>query len=305
MRRGNRKDNSERLERALRGARLNQAWIRIPCPFCEDAGHEDRKRSMGVNAASGGFNCFRCGTSGKMLEPPNPEMGSADSEPTETPVVLFDPPAEFVPLGYGDGATAMCFQDARSYLKGRGVARRSLVERLEIGACDEGFWSGRILVPLLTSDHEGWLGWTSRLWVDKPSPKATGFHAMKYLYPKGMPRGMFLYNHDALNVETDEPLLVVEGVFDALPLWPNAVAVLGKPSHMQVDALLTARRPIAVVLDGDAWVEGQMLAARLRFDGKRAGHVHLAPGQDPDEIDREQLTALARACIDADLFSSL
>jgi len=304
MRRGNRKDNSERIELALRGARLNQAWIRIPCPFCADTGHEDRKRSMGVNAASGGYNCFRCGTSGRMMEPPNPELGVVDAPSEEPQVVLFDPPAEFVPLGHGEGATALCFENARSYLKTRGATRK-LAEHLEIGACDDGFWAGRVLVPLLTSDHAGWLGWTSRLWVDKPSPRATGFHAMKYLYPKGMPRGAFLYNHDAIHVETDEPLIVVEGVFDALPLYPNAVAVLGKPSHMQVDALLTARRPIAVVLDGDAWIEGQMLAARLRFDGKRAGHVHLAPGQDPDEIGREELMAQARACIDSDLFTSL
>jgi DNA primase len=82
---------------------------------------------------------------------------------------------------------------------------------------------------------------------------------------------------------------VVEGVFDALALWPDAVAVLGKPSDQQVDALINAKRPVVIVLDGDAWLEGKWLAARLCLRGKRAGHIRLPPGVDPDEVDRKEL----------------
>jgi DNA primase len=112
-----------------------------------------------------------------------------------------------------------------------------------------------------------------------------------------MQRGEVLYNHTALHVETERPVMVVEGVFDALALWPHAVAVLGKPSHFQVDALASAKRPVAIVLDGDAWQEGYALAMRLRLAGQRAGSVTLPPKTDPDEVDRAWLEAAVAECI--------
>jgi DNA primase len=120
---------------------------------------------------------------------------------------------------------------------------------------------------------------------------------MTYLYPKGTQRGRLLYNHDALSVETDIPLMIVEGVFDTFPFWPHAAAVLGKPSHLQVAALIQAKRPIAVVLDGDAHDESLALSLRLQFEGVRAGCVKLPPRKDPDEMNKEDLLRAARECI--------
>jgi len=79
--------------------------------------------------------------------------------------------------------------------------------------------------------------------------------------------------------------MVVEGVFDALALYPNAVAVLGKASEAQMEALQESKRPVVIVLDGDAWQEGWAMAARLKFKGQRAGSVRLPPKLDPDEVD--------------------
>jgi DNA primase len=108
-----------------------------------------------------------------------------------------------------------------------------------------------------------------------------------------------MFNHATLLKETDTPAIIVEGVFDAIAFWPDAVAVLGKPTPAQVYALASARRPIAVVLDGDAWEEGEMLALKLRFEGQRAGSVHLPPRVDPDEVDRDWLRAEARSSLGA------
>lgn len=257
---------------------------------------------MGVNAASGVIHCFRCQTSGKLAEPPDPRAAAlaAESEKEPDEIQIYDPPQSFTLLGEEPGLTSLTFEEARAYLKSRRVTKK-MMRQLEIGACDEGEYAGRIVVPLLTSDHRGWLGFVARLWVPKASRHAQGRNALPYLYPADMPRGRFFFNHDATLEESDDPVLVVEGAFDALPYFPHASACWGKPSHMQIEALANARRPVAFCLDGDAWQESWIAAQRLRFRGRRAGFVKIPAGEDPSSMaktDPEWLLREARACID-------
>lgn len=294
------RENAERVERALRGARFGYRWIRVACPFCEDLGHRDRKRSLGVKAADGGWHCFRCQTSGKLAEPPDPRMAQMEADQPKDPdeITFYDPPESFTLLADDKSLT---FEQARSYLKGRLVTRR-LQRAIGIGACDEGDYRGRIVVPCMTSDHRGWLGFVSRLWIPKPSKHAQGWDALVYRYPPDMPRGRFFFNHDATLEESDDPVLVVEGAFDALPYYPHASAVWGKPSHMQVEALTRSKRPVALCLDGDAWQQSWITAQKLRFEGVRAGFVKLPPGEDPASLAKsrgpEWLLKEAKDCID-------
>lgn len=282
------KENAERVEQAMRGARFGYRWIRISCPFCEDLGHTDRKRSLGVKAADGGWHCFRCQTSGKLAEPPDPRWAELEAEKKDDDEpAIFDPPESFTLLGSGEGARALVFEEARLYLKSRMVKKR-IQRLLEIGACDSGDYAGRIVVPCMTSDHRGWLGYVARLWVPKAGRYAQGWDALPYRYPKDMPRGRFFFNHDATLEESDDPVLVVEGAFDALPYFPHASAVWGKPSHMQLEALKNAKRPVVFCLDGDAWREAWIAAQQLRFEGSRASFVKLPPGEDPASLARKR-----------------
>jgi hypothetical protein len=146
----------------------------------------------------------------------------------------------------------------------------------------------------------------ARLWA--PSPDGLP----KYLCARGSWRGQSIYNHAALLEQTDDPAIVVEGVIDAISVWPCGVALLGlsggtrdgagrvasrgMPTVEQVDALSLARRPLAVVLDGDAWEEGEATALQLRLLGARAGYVRLPPRTDPDEVPASWLLEEARRC---------
>jgi DNA primase len=85
--------------------------------------------------------------------------------------------------------------------------------------------------------------------------------------------------------ETDEPLLVVEGMFDALPYIGSAVALLGKPSDIQVRMLAESRRPLVIALDGDAIRDSRALQQRLKLRGVTAGMVKLPPGMDPGDVE--------------------
>jgi hypothetical protein len=195
---------------------------------------------------------------------------------------VFEPPEGFWALAREPGASAAALRPARDYLAGRGVGA-FLIREAAIGACAVGPLQDRVVVPL-RSDEGHWLWWIAR-------SIHTGV-SKKYMYPSGSRRGL-IYNHMALFVETDVPALVVEGCFDTFPYWPDAVALLGNATPEHLLALSAARRPICVVLDGDAWEKGAALALQLRLNGQRAGCLRLPPKKDPDEMCVEEIRHLA------------
>jgi DNA primase len=197
------------------------------------------------------------------------------------------PPESFLPLFEEPGRSALVTEDARAYLLARGLGPAKW-GAAGIGACTSGLYAGRVVVPVLAPSGE-WLGFVGRAWTKKAD--------MPYRNARGMKRVDLLYNEATLGAASDDPVIVVEGVFDALHVWPDGVAVLGKPSAGQVAKLACCRRPIAVVLDGDAWAEGEALSLKLRLSGQRAGFVRLPPKIDPDEIPLEEIRAAARECI--------
>lgn len=244
-------------------------------------GKPDRRGSFSFNSANGFYQCFKCAIVGRL-------DGYESVEAPEEERPEMKAPFGFYELERGDGRGAMALEPARAYLCSRGLTDKQLWRDAHLGACIEGFFSERVVVPVLSPDGD-WQGFVARAWVKK--------HPIPYLYPKGMARRELLYNHAALNVQTERPVFVVEGVLDALALWPDAVAVLGKPSAGQIIALAETPRPVAVALDGDAWAEGEELAMTLQLEGQRAGNIRLPPKKDPDEVPRQWLDEEARRCL--------
>jgi hypothetical protein len=260
-----------------------EGWIRANCPICDVRGRgEDRSYSLALNVRSSIYVCWRCEVKGKLY-------GELD-EWLHAPAVLDEPeepPAIELPEGYtpvGELEGSMVAASALQYLLSR--VPRELAIRLEMGACFSGYWAGRIIVPI--KDQDRLVGFLGRDWTDRQIPR--------YLYPRGMSRDV-MFNRSALELETDQPVALVEGVFDAFPHLPDVVACLGKPTPAHVDRLLAAKRPVAVILDGDAWTEAQSLAMQLQHCGGAAGWVRLPPCTDPAEIGRARLQELALECI--------
>jgi hypothetical protein len=279
----------------LEGHRIGaNGWLRAPCPFCpERVGRPDRdpRGAFGINTRTGGYSCFRCGIRGRLRGYDAYDIGSDLPEEDDDSSVR-GPPDGFFPLGEEPGFSALSFSQARSYLAQRHVPV-GLWRQLGIGATLEGRYAGRVVVPVLDTDGEGWCGFVARLWRRNHEMPA-------YLYPPGSWRSSAIWNHAALLEETSVPVIVVEGVFDALHLWPDAVALLGKCSAEQFEALAAARRPVAVVLDGDAHEEGWSLALKLRLEGQRSGSVRLPPRIDPDQVMAGWLREKARQSIEED-----
>lgn len=288
----------ELAERSVKGCSGGGAFQRGHCLAClPRTGKVDRRGSFTFNRASGWYQCFKCGLVGRM-----PGYESVDMPVPRTGLSpLIQPPQGFLELCRGEGLGAVCLEPAREYLRSRGLADETVWREARLGACLEGTFRGRVVVPVLSPDGD-WLGHVGRRCGPDESADAAerlgGRPSPKYLYPRGMRRGEVLYNHAALLAQTDEPLLVVEGAPDALALWPDGAGVLGKPSEWQVLALADCGRPVAVVLDGDAWEEGRELAMRLEMEGQRAGYVRLPPKMDPDEVPGDWLREEARRSVE-------
>lgn len=301
---------------AVAGKRVSPSgWARGNCPLCElKLGKADRKGCLGLYVPTGRWHCFRCGSGGKVRDMPDELAAAAPATPAvEETRRAMEPPDGFYRVTRGPGLSSAAHEPARRYLYApRELGGRALdpevVHAARVGACATGRYQGRVVVPVLDEAGEEWLGWSARVWLKEKDwldrCEAVGVPRWEaaedwraYLYPKGMLRGVFFYNHRALLEETDEPALVVEGVFDVLcdqVGLDRGVAALGKPSAAQVEALVAAKRPVVFLLDGDAWREAEALSLRLRFEGQRSGYVRLPPKTDPDELPRAWVDRAAR-----------
>lgn len=251
-------------------------WLRANCPLCLlSKGSQDKRLSLGLYVPSGFYHCFRCGAVGRTSDDESSRFAAPVEKPAPRKVA---PPEDLIPLWCEPGLSARSLAPARSYLLERGLPP-SAWKAAALGACLRGMLRNRIIAPVLSDDGTQWLGHVARDW--------TGTSARKYLNAAGM--SDVIYQGAQRLRETDEPLLVVEGVFDALPYLGSAVALLGKPSGAQVRMLAGSRRPLVVVLDGDAVRDSYALVRRLKLRGVTAGWVRLPPEMDPGSIDRSWL----------------
>lgn len=253
----------------------------VVCPFCEGRG---AKKVLRVKLETGHYKCFRCEAWGRLaLE------GAVDYLPPagrNLPPAEVAWPREAYPLAAVRLMPSMRTRlaPAIDYLERRGVSLDTAIE-VGIGYVEEGFYAGRVLVPV--RDRERLVGWSAR--------DITGESTVKYLYPRGMQRERLMFGMNALRLHSHNPVLCVEGVFDALPYWPNVAAFLGKPAGNHFELLRRAHRPVVICLDGDAWGEGQATAFQLALLEPRltVGCIRLPPKTDPNTVDHAQLRRAA------------
>lgn len=282
-------NNSDTALAAYYGGTPGTLWVRATCPFCPTVeGTPDKKRSFGVRRSDGYYHCFRCAIAGfiQNLDAAAPPL---KVDKTEGPQAISPPPefklAPADPVSGSIGWWSAPDEIIREILQRRKVTPATWRDA-GVGYCVAGRYGRRIVVPITDPDDARvWWGFSARTW----NPRAK----LKYLYAEGMQRGRMLYNGSALRRVTNTPALIVEGVFDALPYWPDAVACLGKPTKDQLPQLLGARRPLVVVLDGDAWRTGKALSLLLQHKRKQAAYIRLPPKTDPNDLDPTELISLA------------
>ena len=252
------------------------------CPYC---GHH--KKKMSINFSNGYWKCWVCDTRGKNIyrivrkfgnyqqrQKYRELQGLVDLTDFEEMFKEYNNIQEKQILEMPEGFVSLCNKDlpmdstdAFRYLSSRGIGRREIL-KWKIGYCKEGRYAGRIIIP--SFDVEGDLNYfIARSYVG---------HTRRYLNPPANRDIVF----NELNIDWDEPIILVEGVFDAIAAGGNAIPILGstlREDSRLFQAIAIHDTPVYMALDHDAEKKAEwIIKSMLRYDLE----VHKVPIDDED-----------------------
>jgi DNA primase len=143
------------------------------------------------------------------------------------------------------------YTKAMNYLKSRGIESYD-IERYDIGYCSSGDYAGRIIVPSFDVDNK--LNYFL-------ARDFTGNAYLKYKNPP-VSKDVVVFENQ---LDYSEPLILCEGVFDAIAIRRNAVALLGKnlPSKLKMKIVEEGVSEVVIVLDNDAIKNATALAESM------------------------------------------
>ena len=194
---------------------------------------------------------------------------------TVTRKEILQLPAEYRPLWVTKNTPD--YRNAISYLKSRNVSVFDII-RYRIGYCEEGAYSGKIIIP--SYDADGQLNYfVSRAfyqadWQKHKNPKVSkdiiGFEMM---------------------INWNEPVVLCEGAFDAIAIKRNALPLFGKIIQPALRKKLIEKRvqDIYICLDSDAIRNALDIADTFMKEGLNVYFVALQD-QDASELGFEEIT---------------
>lgn len=177
-------------------------------------------------------------------------------------------PKEFKPLW--NGGNGIIKRHALSYIAKRGMGMADII-RYNIGYCSEGLYTNRIIVP--SYDCDGNINY----FVGRDIYSG----GMKYKNP---PISKDVIGFD-LFINWDEPIVLCEGVFDAMAIKRNAIPLFGKtiPKKLMKKIYEKQVKTIYILLDSDAIKDAIKLTDKLMKNGINVYFVKLKD-EDPSDM---------------------
>ena len=257
------------------------------CPFCNH-----HKQKLQVNTETQKWHCWTCNSGGKKLTSLlrkldvdrktisiireiygdsnwTPQQEDADTK------VFISLPKEFISLAEEPKGFNPEYKHAIHYLTERGITQKDII-KYNIGYCVEGLYARRVIVPSYNSD--GSLNYfVSRSYY--PEEK------MKYKNPP-ISKNIICFESQ---VNWEEPIILCEGVFDAITIKRNAIPLLGKfPSKQLVEKIfMSGVDSIIISLDNDAINEALKAAEYFRKNGINVRMMYLKD-KDASEMGYEK-----------------
>ena len=182
-------------------------------------------------------------------------------------------PKEFKPLW--NGGDGIVKRHALNYLYKRGITDKDIMKH-NIGFCDEGQYSNRIIIPSYDSDGQ------LNFFVGRD------FYNSKMKY-KNSPTPKDVIGFD-LYVNWDEPIILCEGVFDAMAFKRNAIPLFGKNvmKKLHKKIIESQVKTLYLALDNDAKSDAIKISDTFVNEGIDVKLVMLKD-KDPSEIGFEGL----------------
>lgn len=275
-------------------ARNNYAYH---CPFCH---HHKPKMEVNLTENREGKNpwhCWACDVRGTTIYSLFKQLKVDVSKFTElkslvktsksikeTQVVSsVSLPNEYISLNNVDNSGIMA-RHALAYLKNRHVSKYDII-KYNIGYCKEGLYKNMIIIP--TYDADGRLNYfTARSFEKEPYVKYRNPSASRDIIP----------NEHLINWNV--PVIICEGLFDAIAIKRNAVPLLGKniQSSLMKKIVTSIVDKIYIALDRDAIKQALKFCERLMAEGKEVYLVDLQD-KDPSEMGFENFTKLIQKTV--------
>lgn len=257
------------------------------CPFCN---HYKKKLEVDTNIRPGNrgkWNCWVCHTRGqslrsllKKLNAPKSDFGIIGDVQPDYSFVDFsrDAPinvAPTLPVEYrllSEPGIASRYSHIITRLSMRGVTNEDII-KYKIGIITSGKRVENVVFP--SYDRTGALNY----YILKD------FYTGSYINP-ALSRDVVIFD---LFVNWSEPIILVEGVFDALAIQQNAIPLLGKTltKALKTQIVKSPVRDVYVALDGGEHEAINSIAEYIQSVGKNAYKVNLPENEDPSSIGKD------------------
>ena len=177
-------------------------------------------------------------------------------------------PNEFKPMWSNGGGIIQ--KHSWVYLQNRGITKGDVI-RYGIGYCEEGLYANRVIIPSYNSDGE------LNYFVGRSIYK----DGMKYKNP---PISKDVIGFD-LFINWKEPIILCEGVFDAIAIKRNAIPLFGKtiPKSLKKKIYEKKVKKIYILLDKDAISDAIKITDDLMKNGIDVYFVSLSE-EDPSDM---------------------
>jgi DNA primase len=190
---------------------------------------------------------------------------------------MLELPKEFISLTdiVENRITTIESKHAIKFLRNRGITADDIV-KYNIGFCNDGPYKERVIIP--SYDENGIVNYfIARAYKDGPT---------KYKNPPADAKSAIGWE---LYINWDAPIILVEGMFDALTIKRNVIPLFGKIIHEKLMKKLVASsvNRIYIALDPDAIKNALKYCEQLMAYGKEIYLVEL-DGKDANEIGFER-----------------